>query len=93
MAPARIVRTLFPKPYIISRWSGQSTERYLMIDDLQGIPYVLPNPECSSVVLTQSRGERTIVLRPSKECSGQCRTTSVILKATYSCMYNHSTNI
>ncbi|GLV35674.1 uncharacterized protein CBL_01175 [Carabus blaptoides fortunei] len=88
MVPARIVRTLFPKPYIVSQWSGQSTERYLMIDDLHAIPYVLPNPECSSVILTQSRGERTIVLRPSKECNGQCRTTSVILKATYSLWYN-----
>lgn len=87
MTPARIIRTLFPKPHVINAWSGQSTERFILIDDFKAGPYILPNPECGTVLITQGKGERTIVLKPSLECSNNCRTTSLTLKATYSCKY------
>lgn len=85
MAPARILRKVFPRPASISSWSGQSTERYVMIDEAKALPYVFPNPECSYVLLTQGFGERTIILKPSQECSGHCRTISTVLKPMYSC--------
>lgn len=85
MTPGRLIRTLFPRPYIISEWSGQSIERYVMIDGPKADPYVLPNPECSYVILVQGTGQRTIILKPSKECGDLCRTVSVILKPSYVC--------
>lgn len=88
MVPARIIRQLFPKPDMISEWSGQSTERFVMIDDTKVPPYILPNPECGNVLLTQGQGERIIILKPAKECSKNCRTTSVTLKESYSLWYN-----
>lgn len=87
MAPARVLRNFFKKPDFISEWSGQSTERYLFIDEPKAGRYVFPSPECSYVLLTQGAGERSIVLKPSKECSGKCRTISVTLKEQYSCKY------
>jgi hypothetical protein len=88
MSPGRLIRSLFPRPYIISEWSGQSIERYVMIDGPKASPYTLPNPECSYVIVIQGSGERTIILKPSKECGNICRTVSVILKPSYVLWYN-----
>lgn len=86
MRSARIVRDLFPRPYIISEWSGQSIERYVFLDGPHATTaYSLPNTECSYVFVVQSAGERTIVLKPSSECSNDCRTVSVVLKPSYVC--------
>lgn len=87
MGPARVLRALFPRPYILSEWSGQSIERYLMIDEPNASGYTLPNMECSYVFLIQGSGERSIILKPSKECIGDCRTVSVLLKHPYVCKY------
>lgn len=92
MSPARKLRTLFSRPRIISPWSGQSTERYLFIDEAKAEPYVFPNSECSYILLTQGAGERMIILKPSKECSGHCRIVSTILKPKYSCKYKEIKN-
>lgn len=85
MAPARIARSIFPRPYIISEWSGQSVERYIMISGPKAPAYTLPNPDCSYVFVVQASGERVVILKPSKECSGQCKTVSILLKPSYVC--------
>lgn len=87
MLPGRLIRVLFPRPQIISEWSGQSIERYLMIDGASTGPYTLPNMECSYIFVAQGSGERIIVLKPSSECGGSCRTVSVLLKAPYVCKF------
>ncbi|KAJ3657770.1 hypothetical protein Zmor_009553 [Zophobas morio] len=88
MSPGRLIRQLFPRPPIISEWSGQSIERFIIMDAPNATPYVLPNPECSYVILTQGMGERTIILKPSRECGDVCRTVSVVLKPSYMLWYN-----
>lgn len=87
MTPGRIIRSLFPRPFIISEWSGQSIERYVMIDEINAQGYRLPNTDCSYVSVVQGSGERIIILRPSKECSNNCRTVSVVLKPSHVCKY------
>lgn len=87
MTPARILRTVFPKPYTISQWSGQSPERYIIIDGENSEPYYIPDMECSYVYTIQGSGRRTILLRPSKECLGLCRTVSVVLNPSEVCEY------
>ncbi|KRT81428.1 hypothetical protein AMK59_5885 [Oryctes borbonicus] len=88
MTPARIIRTLFPRPQIISEWSGQSVERYIMIDEPNAPHHVLPSFECSYIFVIQGSGQQTIILKPTQECSGTCRTVSVILKPSYVLWYN-----
>lgn len=85
MMPARIVRSLFPRPYFISQRSGQSMERFIMVDEPSAEAYSLPNLECSYVVIIQGSGERTIILKPSKECGNSCKTVSVVLKPSFVC--------
>lgn len=87
IAPARILRTLFPKPYIMTKWSGQSVERYVFIDEPAAHAYKLPSFECSYVFLIQGSGQRVIVLKPSKECGEVCKTVSVVLKSSYVCKF------
>ncbi|XP_023312766.1 uncharacterized protein LOC111692869 [Anoplophora glabripennis] len=88
MVPARLIRKLFPRPSFISDRCGQSVERFIIIDGAKAEPYILPNTECSYIFVIQGSGERTIVLRPSMECSQNCRTVSVILKPSYVLWYN-----
>lgn len=85
MATARVIRQVFPKPFFLPERSGQSVERFLMIDGAKAEPYVLPNTECSYVFVIQASGERSIVLKPSKECSNSCKTISIVLKPSYVC--------
>lgn len=87
MNPAILLRKLFPRPHIISHWSGQSIERYIMIDGPHSEAYVYPNFECSYVFVIQSSGIRTIILKPSRECGDLCKTVSIILKPSYVCKY------
>lgn len=87
MTPARLIRALFPKPLMVSEWSGQSVERYIMIDEPGAETYTLPSFECSYVFVIQGSGQRTIILKPSKECSRDCRTISIVLKPSYVCEY------
>lgn len=87
MGPGRVIRSVFPRPFIISEWSGQSTERYVEVAGPKAPPYPLPAMECSYIFVTQGSGERIIVLKPSKECTGHCRTVSVLLKTSHVCKY------
>ncbi|KAJ8919302.1 hypothetical protein NQ315_003886 [Exocentrus adspersus] len=88
MVTARIIRKIFPRPPFISERSGQSVERYVMVDGAKAEPYVFPNTECSYIFVIQGSGERTVVLKPSVECSQKCRTVSVILRPSYVLWYN-----
>lgn len=83
MTPGQVIRSVFKRPFIVSEWSGQSIERYVMIDGAKAQPYLLPNTECSYVFVVQGSGERTVILRPSKECISHCKTVSVLLKPSF----------
>lgn len=87
LTPGRIIRSVFPRPYIVPKWAGQSVERFLIIDESKAQPYALPNTECSYVFVIQGSGERTIILKPSSECINDCRTVYVTLKASHVCKY------
>lgn len=85
MITAKVIRSVFPKPYFLSDRAGQSVERFVFIDGAKSGPYLLPNTECSYVYMIQGSGERTIILKPSNECSNQCNTLSVSLKPSHVC--------
>lgn len=87
MISARVIRAVFPKPYFLPDRAGQSVERFVFIDGAKSEPYILPNTECSYVYIIQGSGERTIILRPSAECTHQCKTLSVTLKPLDVCKY------
>lgn len=87
MNPARLLRQLFRKPEIVTNWTGQSIERYIIIDGPKSEPYTYPNLECSYVFVMQTSGIRTVILKPSRECSEHCKTVSVVLKPSYVCKY------
>lgn len=88
MSSARIIRKLFPRPEMVSEWSGQSIERFIIIDGSKSAPYSLPNMECSYISVMQAFGTRTIVLKPSKECLHECKTVSITLNPSYILWYN-----
>uniref|UniRef100_A0A1Y1MH36 Uncharacterized protein n=1 Tax=Photinus pyralis TaxID=7054 RepID=A0A1Y1MH36_PHOPY len=88
MSPSQIIRKLFPRPYIVSDRFGQSVERFIMIDAPAAEGYSFPNTECSYVFVIQGSGERTIILKPSKECGSVCRTVSVVLRPSFVLWYN-----
>lgn len=85
MNPARLMRSLFPKPHIVPDRAGQAMERYIMVDEPKAGVYTLPNFECSYIFVIQGSGERTIILKPSRECGSSCKTVSVSLKPSYIC--------
>ncbi|XP_046623892.1 uncharacterized protein LOC124306842 [Neodiprion virginianus] len=88
MKPGRLLRKLFPKPAITPDWWGQSTEKFVMIDEPKSPAYILPNSECSNVVLRCGSGERLIKLVPSPECQQECRSSTVLLTARQTLWYN-----
>ncbi|KAJ8982364.1 hypothetical protein NQ317_013115 [Molorchus minor] len=47
MLPASVIRRLFPRSLFIHSRSGQSVERFVLIDGSEAEPYILPNTECS----------------------------------------------
>lgn len=87
MVTARIIRTIFQKPFFLPDRSGQSVERFIFIDGAKAEPYILPNPECSYVFMIQGSGERMIVLKPPEECGDKCKTVSVVMKPSHVCKY------
>nr|CAI5868190.1 unnamed protein product [Callosobruchus analis] len=87
---ARVIRKVFQRPYFLPDRVGQSVERFLLIDGPTAVPYELPNTECGYVFVLQGSGERTIVLKPSRECIGKCKTVSVVLKDSHVCKYQIS---
>ncbi|XP_018335085.1 uncharacterized protein LOC112906734 [Agrilus planipennis] len=88
MAPAKLIRKVFPRPQVINRWSGQSIERFIFMDGPHTSSYLFPNPECSYVFLIQGSGNRNIILKPTMECSHSCKTISVILHQSQVLWYN-----
>ncbi|KAL3290557.1 hypothetical protein HHI36_023948 [Cryptolaemus montrouzieri] len=88
MTAARVIRKLFPRPAALPERSGQSVERYVMIDGAKAPPYPLPNMECSFISVKQANGQRTIVLKPSAECNRECRMVSVVLQPSDILWYN-----
>lgn len=87
MLPARIIRKLFPRPSFISEWSGQSIERYVLIDGPKSPGYSLPSFECSYVFVVQGSGERDIILEATPECKDNCRRIPIRLKPSYICKF------
>lgn len=85
MGPARVIRTLFPRPNIVSEWSGQSVERYIMIDEPNAPHHILPSFECGYVFIVQGSGQQSIILKPTRECADTCKSVSVVLKPSYVC--------
>lgn len=87
MTAARIIRKLFPRPHFFPERTGQAVERFLCIDGPISEPYYLPNPECSYVFVIQGAGERTIALKPPKECEKHCKAVSVHMEPAHVCKY------
>ncbi|XP_055632520.1 uncharacterized protein LOC129772995 [Toxorhynchites rutilus septentrionalis] len=87
MAPARLLRTVFPRPARLPA-TGVSLERYLIVDTAQAPPYRIPDAECANMFVIQGHGSRTFLLRPTQECRHRCRTLSVRLPASYGLIYN-----
>ncbi|KAL0112136.1 hypothetical protein PUN28_013408 [Cardiocondyla obscurior] len=88
MKPSRILRKLFPKPVETPNWWSQSTEKYIFIDESRSPPYLLPNPECSNIMIRCTAGARLIKLIPSSECTQHCRSLTILLSAGYTLWYN-----
>lgn len=86
MNPLRLLRTLLVHPVELPR-TGLSIERFLAIDSSTGPAYEIPETECSSVFVYQVTGVRTMIMRPTNECQGRCRTISVRLAQSYVCKY------
>jgi hypothetical protein len=82
MAPARLLRNLFPLPSKFPK-TGISLERYIAIDTPNAAPFRIPDAECANMFLIQAFGVRNILLRPTQECRSVCKTLSVRLPATY----------
>lgn len=87
MAPARILRKVFKISHKHELWYGQNLERFLIIDGERAKSYFIPDTECSYGFIIQSSGKRTILLRPSEECYGICRSVSVVLKPSQICKH------
>ncbi|XP_063379976.1 uncharacterized protein LOC134666677 [Cydia fagiglandana] len=86
MSVARILRQIIPRPKVVPKF-GQSTERFLVIDNSQG-QFAVPDTECSFSFLMVLSGSRTVTLKPAEECKHQCRSLKVELKETYLLWYN-----
>lgn len=86
MDPARLLRKYFPHPKRFPQ-TGTSLERFLLFDTPEANPYRIPDTECANVFLTQVRGNRKIVLKPTQECKTDCRTLSIRLPTSYVCEY------
>lgn len=87
MNPIRLLRTVIVHPTELPR-TGLSIERYLAIDSSAAPAYEIPETECSSVFVYQLAGVRTLIMRPTNECQGQCRTISVRLAQSYVCKFS-----
>ncbi|XP_063987075.1 uncharacterized protein LOC135167628 isoform X2 [Diachasmimorpha longicaudata] len=88
MRPNRLVRKLMPNPLGIPKWWSQSTERYFFIDEAKADEYVLPNPECSNVILRSTSGSRLIKIMPTPECQRNCKSSVILLSSHHTLWYN-----
>lgn len=85
MAPARVLRTLFPSPKTIPQNAGIDIERIIAFDISGGVPYRLPTTDCSNMFMYQAIGSRVIHLQPTNECTEQCQRLTVKLEQNYTC--------
>lgn len=86
MNPLRLLRRVIRRP--AAAWlprTGMHIERYVAVDTRDAPAYRLPDMECARVFVAQLAGARNVVLRPSGECAGPCRTVSVRLEAGSVC--------
>lgn len=88
MKPGRIIRKLFPKPTDTPNWWGQSTEKFVFIDEANSPLYSLPRSECSNVILRLTDGARLIRMMPSLECQQSCSTFTILLSKGNTLWYN-----
>ncbi|XP_053976489.1 uncharacterized protein LOC128875146 isoform X1 [Hylaeus volcanicus] len=88
MRAGRILRKLFPKPESVPVWWEQSTEKFIFFDEQKSPSYSLPHPECSNVVVRCTTGARLIKMISSPECSGSCKSFTVLLSAGKTLWYN-----
>lgn len=61
MAPARILRAIFPQPKTLPLHSGISIERYIANDINGGVTYQFPSYDCSNMFVHQAIGTRMII--------------------------------
>lgn len=86
MAPARVLRALFPPPKTLPQNAGIDIERIITFDiSGGGMPYRLPTTDCSNMFVYQAIGSRVIHLQPTNECAQQCRRLTVKLEQNYTC--------
>lgn len=89
MNPVRLLRQLVHHPHRLPR-TGMSIERFLAVDTAGAPPYAIPDTDCSNVFIHQLLGSRTMVLRPTTECAGTCRTISVRLNESHVRKYSNT---
>lgn len=87
MHPTRLLRELIRRPSRLPR-TGLHIERYVAVDRAGAPAWRLPDMECARVFVAQLAGGRTVVLRPSDECRGQCRTVQVRMHEGDVCEYS-----
>lgn len=83
---AKLLRQIIPRPKVVPKF-GQSTERFIIIDNRKELFHV-PDTECSFSFLLALSGSREINLLPAEECKHQCKALKVELKETYLLWYN-----
>lgn len=83
---ANILRQIIPRPKVVPKF-GQSTERFVIVDESQSL-FRVPDTECSFSFLLALSGSREIHLIPAEECKHQCKALKVELKETYLLWYN-----
>ncbi|CAB3228578.1 unnamed protein product [Arctia plantaginis] len=83
---AHLLRQVIPRPKVVPKF-GQSTERFMVVDQSQSL-FRVPDTECSFSFLLALSGSRDIHLIPAEECKHQCKSLKVQLKETYLLWYN-----
>ncbi|XP_075972240.1 uncharacterized protein LOC142974031 [Anticarsia gemmatalis] len=86
MNAAKLLRQVIPRPKIVPKF-GQSTERYIIVDNSQQL-FHIPDTECNFSFLLALSGSREIQLIPAEECKHQCKVLKVELKETFLLWYN-----
>lgn len=80
---AKVLRQVIPRPIVVPKF-GQSTERFIVVDNSHGL-FQMPETECSFSFLLSLSGSRTVKLVPADECRHQCKTMKLDLKESYLC--------
>ncbi|CAG9091072.1 unnamed protein product [Plutella xylostella] len=86
MNTARLIRQIIQRPKVVPKF-GQSTERFVIIDNSQQA-FTVPDTECNFSFILAVSGSRVVDLRPAEECKHQCKSLRIELKETYLLWYN-----